>query len=97
MVLECLLPFASPIVCPKCKGNGIHTTVQPNKLSSVITVSRHGFHNGVIAYILQFGESTAHIIFVEWVVFVKAIFSCLNLKPEVFNKTGYDLTDIIIT
>ena len=41
-----------------------------------------------------------------WVVFVKAIFSYLNLKPddgfllynmpEVFNKTGHSPTDIII-
>ena len=40
-----------------------------------------------------------------WVAFVKAIFSCLNLKPddgflpynmpELFNKTGHGLTDII--
>ena len=40
-----------------------------------------------------------------WVVFVKAIFSCLNLKPddgflpynmtEVFNKTRHGLTDIV--
>ena len=45
-------------------------------------------------------------IFVAWVVFVKAIFSCLNLKPddgflpynmpELFNKTGHGLTDIVI-
>ena len=42
-----------------------------------------------------------------WVVFVKALFSCLNLKPddgfspytmpELFNKTGHGLTDIVIT
>ena len=41
-----------------------------------------------------------------WAVFVKAIFSCLNLKPddgflpynmpELFNKTGHGLTDIVI-
>ena len=40
------------------------------------------------------------------VVFVEAIFSCLNLKPddgflpynmsELFNKTGHGLTDIVI-
>ena len=40
-----------------------------------------------------------------WVVFVKAIFSCLNLKPddgflpynmpELFNKIGHGLTDIV--
>ena len=27
---------------------------QPNKLLSVKTVERHGFHNGVMAYMLQF-------------------------------------------
>ena len=50
--------------------------------------------------------SAIHIIFVTWVVFVKAIFSCLNLKPEdgylpynmpeVLNKTGHSLTDMVI-
>ena len=44
-------------------------------------------------------------IFMTWVVFMKQIFSCLNLKPddgflpysmpEVFNKTGYGLAGII--
>ena len=47
-----------------------------------MTVCRHGFHNGIMAYMLQFGESAIHRIFVAWVVFVKAIFSCLNLKPD---------------
>ena len=47
------------------------------------------------------------IVFVAWVVFVKAIFSCLNLKPdhgflpynmpELFNETGRGRTDIVIT
>ena len=46
-----------------------------------MVVFRHGFHNSVIAYMLQFGESTIHIIFVAWLVFVKVTFSCLNLKP----------------
>ena len=46
------------------------------------------------------------MIFVAWVVFVKAIFSCSDLKldngflpysmPEVFNKTGHGLTGIVI-
>ena len=60
-----------------------------------------------MAYMLPFGESAIHRIFVAWVVFVKAIFSWLNLKhhdgflpynvPQVFNKTGHGLTDIIIS
>ena len=44
--------------------------------------------------------------FVAWVVFVKAMFWCLNLKPndgflsynmpELLNKTGHGLIDIVI-
>ena len=65
-----------------------------------------GFHNDVMTYMLQIVESTIHRIFVAWVVFKEAIFSCLNLKPddrflpcsmpEVFYKTGHGFTDIII-
>ena len=55
---------------------------------------------------LQTGERTIHRIFLVWVVFMEAKFSCLNLKPddgflpysmsEVFNKTGHDLKYLII-
>ena len=71
-----------------------------------MTVCRHGFHDGVMAYMLQFRQSAIHRIFVAWVVFVKAMFSCLNFKPddgflhydmpELLNKTGHGLTDIVI-
>ena len=71
-----------------------------------MTLFRHGFRNGATACILQCGYSAIHRIFVAWVVFVKAIFSCLNLQPddgflsynmlELFNKTGHSLTDIAI-
>ena len=44
--------------------------------------SRYGFHNGVMAYMLQFGESTIRRVLVARIVFVTAIFSCLNLKPD---------------
>ena len=55
---------------------------------------------------LQFGLSAIHRIFVAQVAFAKAIFLCLNLKPddgflpyniaELFNKTGHGLTGIVI-
>ena len=55
---------------------------------------------------MQFGESSVRRIFLMWIVFMKETFLCLNLKlddgcllysmPEVFNKTGHCLTDIII-
>ena len=48
-------------------------------------------------HVAEIGESTIHRIFVSWVVFMEAIFSCLNFKPddrflpysmpEVLNKT----------
>ena len=61
-------------------GRGIQNTVKPNKLLSVMTVCRLGFHNGVMAYMSQFALIALHRIFVAWLVFVKAIFPCLNLK-----------------
>ena len=39
-----------------------------------MTVCRHGFHNGAMAYMLQFGSSANHRIFVAWVVFESNIF-----------------------
>ena len=68
-------------------------------------VCRHEFHNGVMANIIKFCESTIPIIFVARVVFMKVIFSCLDsnlimgfyLVPCLrFLNTGHDLTDIII-
>ena len=55
ILLECLLPYAHLIIFPKCMGSGIQTTVKPNKLLSVMNECRHGFHNGVMTYMLQFG------------------------------------------
>ena len=67
---------------PKSIDSGIQTTDKPNKLLSVMTVCKCGFHNGVMAYMLQFGYSAVHRTFQARVVFVKAIFSCLNLRPD---------------
>ena len=40
---------------PKGIGSGIQNTGKPNKLLSVMTMCKHGFHNGAMAYMLQFG------------------------------------------
>ena len=40
---------------PKMYGSGIQNTLKLNKLLSAMTVCRHGFHNGVMVYTLQFG------------------------------------------
>ena len=74
LLLECLLPYTHPIIYPKCIGSGIQATVKTNEL--VMTVCRcrhrrrcrHGFHNDIMAYMLQIGGSTIHRVFVSWVV-----------------------------
>ena len=96
------LPY--PIVYPKFVSSGIQITVKANIISSVMAVFGHGFHNNVIAYMLQFGESPIHRSFAAWLIFVKVTFSCIisNLMMDfyismlkVFSKTGHGLTDII--
>ena len=52
---ECLLPYPHSTIHPKCIGSGIENIGKPKKLLSVMTVCRHGFNNGVLAYMLQFG------------------------------------------
>ena len=104
---KCLLSYAYLIVYPKYIGSGIQAPVKSNEILSVMIVCIHGFHNDVMACLLQIGESTIYRIFVAWVVFMEATFSCLNLKLddgflpysmlEIFNITGHDLTDITIS
>ena len=106
VLLKCLLPYTHLTVYPKYMGNGIQTTVKTNELSSVMNVCIHDFHNDIMTCILQIGESTIHRIFVAWVIFMEAILSCLNIKPdngclpysmpETSKKTDNGLTDIII-
>ena len=67
---------------PKCMGSLFYTTVKANVLSSVMTVCRNGFHNGVMAWMLKIGERNIHRVFVVKEVFTKAIFSYLKLKPD---------------
>ena len=50
-----MLPYTYPIIYPKCTGSGIQNNSKPNKLLSVMVVGRHDFHNGFMAYMLQFG------------------------------------------
>ena len=106
ILLECLLLYTNLIVYPKCVGSEIKSIVKLNKLSSVVTVCRYGFHNDVMAPMFQFGGGAIHRIYVAWVVLVKVMFPRLNLRPdnevlhysmfEVFNNIGNSLAEIAI-
>ena len=39
-----------------------------------MTACKHGFHNGVMAYMLKIGESATHRIFAAWVPFGNNVF-----------------------
>ena len=93
ILLKCLLTCTHPITYTKCIGSGIQNTGKLNQLLSAMTVCRHGFHNRVMGYMLQFGA--IHRIFVAWLVFVKAIFPCLNLKPD-DGFLSYNIPDVLI-
>ena len=62
--------------------SGIQIIIKANELCSAMSECRNGCHNSVMAYKLQIVESTIQKIFVTWVVFMEAIFPCLNLKPD---------------
>ena len=59
-----------------------------------------------MAFMLKVGESTMQLIFVGWIVFLGTIFTHINLEPEarfllkkmpdIFVKTGQEITDMII-
>ena len=68
-------------------GSGIQNTAKPNKLLAAMTVCRHDFNNGVMAYMLQFGLN----------VILKPDDGFLPYNmAELFNKTGHGLIEIII-
>ena len=100
------MPYSHAIKYPVWKGNGVTILDKSTELLLVMTVCCHGLHNGVMAYILNIGESTMQRMFIAWVVFIEAIFSKINLRPdqrllacnmpEIFIRTGHGLTGIVI-
>ena len=99
-------PYSHCIEYPDCKGTGSRALDKATELLVFLTICRHALHLGIMAYILNLGESTVHRIFVGWAVFLDAFFNKINLKPkggyliskmpDIFIKTGHGLTDIVI-
>ena len=97
-------PYNDVIIYPDCKGTGIKSLYKPTELFAVITICRHSLHQGMMAFMLKVGESTIQRIFVGWIVFLEAIFTHINLKPEaglllkkmsdIFVKTGHGLNGV---
>ena len=106
LLFNCVQPYLNLIVYPDCRGTGKRKLTKETELLSMLTISRHALHSGVMAFILNINEATVNRNFTAWVVFLESIFSEVNLKPdgqflakkmpEIFVKTGHGLTDIVL-
>ena len=99
LLFKCVSPYCQLIRYPDCKGTGQRIMDKETELLAVLTICRHSLGLGMLAYIVDLTPSTVHRIFVGWVVFLEAIFSQLDLKPdggfllnkmpEIFVRTGH--------
>ena len=107
LVYECLQPYTHLIPYPDCISNNNKRSVDTKtELFSVLTICRHGLHQGVMAFMLKKSKSTMQRIFIGWVMFISTIFNQLDLKPtqgfllkkmpKSFIETGHGLTDLVI-
>ena len=107
ILFECVSPYVAHIPYPDCKGCIAKRRLDlKTELLSVLTLCRHGLHQGIMAYILNVSASTMQRIFVGWIIFLSTVLSEVDLKPasgfllkkmpESFIKTGHGLTDLVI-
>ena len=105
-IYECVKPYLHLIEYPDCKGTGGRSLDSATKLLAMLTCRRHALHQGVMAYIIRWSETTMQRIFIAWTVFLSTLFNSLDLRsakgyllkmmPEIFIKTGHGLTDLVI-
>ena len=108
IILECVAPYSHLIPYPDSEVNSQRrrTTDKATELLSVLTICRHGLHQGVMAFIIDKSKSTMQRIFIGWVIFLATIFNEIDLKPasgfllkkmpKSFIETGHGLTDLVI-
>ena len=71
IVLQCSLPYTHLISYPDCVGGarlrklGTATAL----LMVVLTVCRHGLHQGVMGFMVGLSKATIQRIFIGWVIF----------------------------
>ena len=61
IILECVTPYTHLIPYPESEVNALsrRTTDKATELLSVLTICRHGLHQGVTAYIIDKSKSTS--------------------------------------
>jgi hypothetical protein len=108
IILDCVSPYTHLIPYPDCDISmpARRSIDVETELLSVLTLCRHGLHQGVMAFIIQKSKSTMQRIFIGWVIFLSTFLNEIDLKPasgfllkkmpESFIKTGHGLTDIVI-
>ena len=101
------MPFIHLIPYPDCVGGVSHRKLDSaTELMGVLTVCRHGLHQGVMRFKLELSDATIQRIFIDWVVLLATLFNEIDLKPssgcllkkisKIFEETGHGLTDLVI-
>ena len=66
-----------------CVGGVSHRKLDSaTELMAVLTVCRHGLHQGVMVFMLGLPKATIQRIFVGWVIVLATLFNEIGLKPS---------------
>ena len=83
IILQCSLPYINLTVYPDCVGGVSHRKLDSAaELMVVLTVCRHGLHQGVMGFKLGFSKATIQHIFIGWVICLATLFNESDLKPS---------------
>ena len=107
IVLQCSLPYIHLISYPDCvEGASLRNLDTATELMAVLTICRHGLHQGVMGFMVGLSKATIQGIFIGWVIFLANLFNKIDLKPpsgyllkkmpKRFVETGLGLTDLVI-
>ena len=73
---------------PDCVGDPGHRRLEAaTELLLVLTICRHGLHQGIMGYIVGMSNATVQCIFYGWAIFLATLFIETDLKPP----SGYIL------
>ena len=83
VLLQCSLPYIHLIPFPDCVGGVSHRKLDSaTELMAVLTVCRHGLHQGVMGFMLGLSKPTIQRILIGWVIFLVTLFNEIDLKPS---------------
>ena len=107
ITLDCALTYIHLIPYPDCVGGTGHRRLESTELLLVPTICHHGFHQGIMGYIVgMFNYATVQPYSVAGLFFLQHYLMKLDLRPpsgytlkkylKTFVETGHGLIDLAI-